>query len=88
MIGRQQVKQFVAKSGPRLDRIGCDGPVDERIQSGRLFIVGPADDVIPVFSYRAKQRINRLLARRSLGQGGDVPSSEIPNGSSFTTALS
>jgi hypothetical protein len=75
MIGRQQVKQLVAKRGPRLDRIGRGCPVDERIQPGRLLTVGPVDDVFPVFSDRAKQWINRLLARRSIGQGEDVPSS-------------
>jgi len=78
MIGWQQVKQCVAKCGPRLDWIGLGCSVDDRVQSGRLLIVGAADDVIPVFSHRAKQRINRLLAWRSIGQGGDVPSSETP----------
>jgi hypothetical protein len=78
MIGRQQVKQLVAKGGPRLDRIGRGRPVDDRKQAGRLLVIGATDDVVPVLSYRANQRINRLLARHSFGQGGDVPSSETP----------
>jgi hypothetical protein len=79
VIVGQQVKQQVAQCGPSLDRIGLGCPGDERAQLRALFLVGAADDVIPVFSYRAHERIRWLPARRTcFGHGGDVPSSQPP----------